>query len=261
MEGLQQLENLVASQSRSRDENASTVARIYKDTLARSRHIRSGNFTTISSDDLRLLFQQYNQQFFRGLLDDILMRNGRSRLLFRISPKLTRAGGKTTHMRGRSHAENSQEEIYEIAISSTLLFQTFADVERSVIVNGVYCRDRLEALQRVFEHELIHLVELLLWGKSSCSAPRFRYMAEKFFNHTGVTHQLVTQRERAAKSYGIHAGDRVAFEFEGKRHIGLVNRITKRATILVESAHGRPYSDGKKYDKYYIPLKMLEKVS
>jgi hypothetical protein len=261
MEGLQELENLVVSSLRSRGEITSVVQRIYQDTLDRSRHIRSGNFRAIGSGDLRRLFEQYDKQFFGGLLDRTLTHNGRSCLSFRVSRKLTRSGGKTTHMRRRSQATEPNDDLYEIAISSTLLFQTFADVDRSVVVNGILCRDRLEALQRVFEHELIHLVELVLWGKSSCSTARFRYLAEKVFNHTGVTHQLVTQRERAARNFGICEGDRVAFEFEGRRHVGLVNRITKRATVLVESTQGRRYSDGKTYDKFYIPLRMLEKVN
>ena len=45
----------------------------------------------------------------------------------------------------------------------------------------------------------------------------------------------------------------------GARHVGVVNRITRRATILVESDAGTAYSDGKRYLKFYIPLTMLAK--
>ncbi len=58
----------------------------------------------------------------------------------------------------------------------------------------------------------------------------------------------------------MRVGDRVAFTFDGARHVGVVNRITRRATVLVESSAGTPYSDGKRYVKFYIPLTMLEKV-
>ena len=36
-----------------------------------------------------------------------------------------------------------------------------------------------------------------------------------------------------------------------------MNRITKRATVLVEDPQGILYSDGKHYKAFYIPLPML----
>jgi len=44
------------------------------------------------------------------------------------------------------------------------------------------------------------------------------------------------------------------------RHVGRVNRITRRATVLVENPHGALYSAGKRYRTYYVPLPMLNKV-
>jgi hypothetical protein len=45
--------------------------------------------------------------------------------------------------------------------------------------------------------------------------------------------------------------------FEGKRLEGRVNRITTRATVLVEDAEGQPFSDGRRYKTYYVPLPLL----
>jgi len=134
---------------------------------------------------------------------------------------------------------------------------TFGDIDRPVIVCGVVCRDRLEALQRIMEHEIVHLVEVLLWGKSNCAMDSFKALAGRIFGHTQSAHGLVTPRERAAVELGIKVGDWVQFEFEGVRYVGRVNRIHRRATVLVPSDHGMPYSDGKIYEKFYIPLEML----
>src|SRR5262249_45372976 len=147
---------------------------------------------------------------------------------------------------------------YEIVISTTLLFQTFQDVERTVRVNGLVCHDRLEALQRIFEHELLHLVEMLAWGASSCAADRFKGLAWNIFAPTQSTHDLVTQHERARTRFAVRVGDRVEFEHEGTRQVGVINRITRRATVLVESPSGQPYSNGKRYLKFYVPLPMLK---
>jgi hypothetical protein len=149
---------------------------------------------------------------------------------------------------------------YEITVSTTLLFNTFQNVDRKVIVGGLECRDRLEALQRIFEHELLHLAEFLGWGRSNCRAANFHALSRRIFAHEGVFHDLVTPREEAGVAYGIVAGDRVSFEHEGVRHVGRVNRITRRATVLVESPTGRLYSDGKRYLTFYVPLPMLRKI-
>ena len=134
-------------------------------------------------------------------------------------------------------------------------------MDRKVTVGGLECRDRLEALQRIFEHELLHLAEFLGWGRSNCRAGNFHALSRRIFAHEGVFHDLVTPREEAGVAYGIVAGDLVSFEHEGMRHVGRVNRITRRATVLVEDPGGRPYSDGKHYLTFYVPLPMLRKLS
>jgi hypothetical protein len=83
-------------------------------------------------------------------------------------------------------------------------------------------------------------------------------MASRFFGHTDHRHQLVTVNERALKKLGVRPGCRVRFRFEGTEHLGTVNRITKRATVLVEDRRGRRYSDGKRYTKFYVPVELLE---
>ena len=50
----------------------------------------------------------------------------------------------------------------------------------------------------------------------------------------------------------------VEFEYRAIRPVSIVNHINRRATILVESADGQPYRNGKKYHKFYIPLTMLK---
>jgi hypothetical protein len=178
---------------------------------------------------------------------------------FRLSRRLTSAAGKTTGWRKRPKpAEGAKIWVkFEIAVSTTLLFSTFGE-SRSSVVAGIECHDRLDALQRVFEHELIHLAETLAWGVSSCAQHNFQTLANRIFGHTAHKHQLVTPREAAAERHNIHLGSRVSFEFEGTRHSGIVNRITRRASVLVSDASGRTYSDGQRYRTYYVPLSMLQ---
>jgi hypothetical protein len=50
------------------------------------------------------------------------------------------------------------------------------------------------------------------------------------------------------------------FTFEGVKRTGIVNRISKRATVLVEDREGQRYSNGKHYIKFYVPVQLLQAV-
>lgn len=234
---------------------------VYESMLEQSEQIRAGNFTVIGSDDLERMFDLYDRNFFRGLLGEMLVEDRAHPMGFRLSRRLTRAAGQTMRQVRRVPAGGRMVERvdYEISVSTTLLFSTFQNVEREVIVGGLQCRDRLEALQRIFEHELLHLAEFLGWGRSSCSAENFHNLSRRIFAHEGVSHDLVTPREQAAVAFDVRVGDPVRFELDGVTYRGRVNRITRRATVLVESPRGEPFSDGRRYLSFYVPLPLLRK--
>ena len=233
------------------------VSEIYQGLLRTSSWIKAPNFTSIHSRDLDFLFDQYDRLFFDGNLGHAARANN-TPLHFRVSKRMTRVGGTTTRFRPRATVGGRGS--YEIAVSSTLLFTTFHDVDRTISVTGVECHNRIEALQRIFEHELIHLTEMVVFDDSSCSQQRFQSLAFQFFAHTEATHQLITPSERAVAKYGIKPGDKVTFNIEGQHYEGVVNRITKRATVLVEDRNSPLYSDGHRYAKFYVPVAMLERA-
>jgi len=225
---------------------------IHHDLLGQSKYVREANFTTIHPRDLELLFDAYDRRFLHGLCRTALA--GRA-LRFELSRRMTKASGATRRLRLAGG-----EVRYEIAIASSMLFDAFRPGDRQITVCGLECENRLQAMQRIFEHELVHLIENLCWDNSNCSRARFQEIARRLFRHRAHTHQLITRRERAAES-GIRPGSQVAFTFEGRRLTGRVNRVTKRATVLVEDADGRRYSDGLRYKSYYVPITMLERAS
>ncbi len=242
-------------------EVASKSERIYRSVLGRSEHIRAGNFDEVGVADLSLLFDLYDAEFFGGLLGAMLKEDGAGKVTLRLSDRMTKAAGKTILRKHRKRGvfRLVERAEYEIAVSTLLLFQTFHDVDRTVTVGGIVCRDRLEALQRIFEHELLHLAEFLAEGRSSCSAGQFQALSRAIFGHSAAVHDLVTPREIAAKHHEVRQGDLVAFEHDGRTRVGRINRITKRATVLVEDGAGRLFSDGRRYMTFYVPLDRLRK--
>ena len=228
-------------------------SQIHREMLAHSPCLDAPDFTRIHPGDLDALCRAYDDRFFGGGIGQAL---AGCKLGFRLAPRMIRTGGATTRFRSRATDEIS----YQIAIAISVLFDSFREADRAISVCGVECRDRLEALQRIFEHELVHLSEQLCWDVSDCRASRFQEIAGRLFLHRTHTHSLITRQERAARA-GIHCGSRVAFVFEGRRLSGRVNRITKRATVLVQDAAGELHSDGQRYKIYYVPLTWLEPIT
>ena len=225
------------------------TAEIGRGLLARSGWIDEPNFTSIHAVDLEILLRAYDRRFLEGFVRERL---GEGALSFRLSARMTRAAGKTSYRPG-PHGSSR----YEIAISTEMLFHGFDADEAPIDVAGLPCANRLEALQRVFEHELVHLVEFLGTGTSNCKAPPFQELAHRLFRHRHHTHTLVTRRARAAK-HGIHIGSLVSFTYRGRYREGRIGRITKRATVFVEDPEGRWHAEGRSHMKYYVPLDELE---
>jgi hypothetical protein len=234
---------------------AAKTAAIHQALLATSPRITQANFTVIGPDDLLSLLDHYDRSFFGGWLGQAVRAKTAGPTRVRLSGGMTRAGGKTT--RYRTVTPRGEKLRYEIAIAHRMLFMTFGEIDRPVTVCGLPCGDRLQALQRIIEHEIIHLVEMLVWDESSCSGIRFKKLASRIFGHTDTHHALVTPREHAAVRHGIRVGSQVEFDFEGRLLSGRVNRIHRRATVLVEDDRGLQYSDGRRYAKIYVPLALL----
>ena len=221
---------------------------IYCRSLAESSNLCEGNFTRIAVDDLRFLFERYDAYFFSGFFKD----HCQGKVRFRLSRRMTKAAGAIAYRRDK--------KLYTISLSSVLIFGAFRDGVPRVVVNGIACRDRLEATMRVLEHEIIHLLEFLSFGRSSCSRPRFRRLSRDIFGHADVTHQLVPRREETREGVSLRVGDEVAFEYKGRTHRGRVRRITKRATVMVnDSAGAYVDSRGGRYSKYYVPLYRIQR--
>lgn len=142
------------------------------------QHLQTG----IDAMDLIALFDLYDQEFFEGGIAAVFYRHKR-RLHFHVVSDLGTQAGHFSR-RGFDH---------DLTISWPALALAFTKNERIIDVCGIPCRDRLEALMCVFEHELTHLICFTNW--LHCEEPHgleFRAVAGAFFRHMKSTHQLPT---------------------------------------------------------------------
>jgi len=217
------------------------------------------NFSSLSEKQLRRAYELIDEHLMGGNLGRLLRKEGRQ-LTFRVAPRMTSRAGQLL-------TEQAHPKKHELAISSTLLCRTFsqdqAAVSRIIVVNGYQCLDRASALLRVLEHEMIHLLFCCEAMPEACRkqghhGELFRKTVAQLFGHTDFRHDLVTPREQASVVNGVEAGCTVRFTLGRETLDGRVNRVTKRATILVSCNNKHPeareFSDGKHYRKFFIPV-------
>ncbi len=255
LERRQALHSVVAQRSIDALDRERMWTEIGQTVLSKSKVMRNENFQVTTGTDLQRMAELYDHQFFNGHCLSLARMFG---IEFRWSKRMTSNGGKTVRYLQTNRRDKTQSPRYEIVLSATLLFQTFGDLKRPVRVTGLQCENRLQAMQRILEHEMIHLAEMLVWDDSCCAATRFQTIARRFFGHTEHKHNLITQQERASEKFNVRVGSKVHFSLDGIRYSGIVNRITRRATVLVVDPQGQLYGDGRHYRKFYVPLSHLE---
>ncbi|MBP7563287.1 MAG: hypothetical protein KA886_05805 [Candidatus Cloacimonetes bacterium] len=172
-----------------------------------------------------------------------------------LSRRMTRSAGITKFNRRTRH--------FEIVFSIPLLLHTFKENKgRSFDVNGLPCSSPAQALMRVMEHELVHVLEFVLKGNSSCSKQDFRIIAWRLFGHTQTRHAITNENQAVIKKSEFPVGQKVSFEYEQVEYQGVIHRITKRATVMVPSVRGTYLNEaGKRFAKFYVPLSMLKKIN
>jgi len=223
--------------------------------IQQSVNVKSPDIKEISDQDLRILFELYDEVFFQ----DWFAGSFQGTLRFSLSRRMTRSAGITSCPRNIDPAKPSTLLI-KVKISIDFISH-YGSIEGANSVAGIAAENSLEALQLILEHELIHVIEFIHFGRSSCKGKRFKVIAHNLFGHTASYHQLPTHQEIARQKLGVVPGDRISFEFEGRHLDGIVHKINKRATVMVAD-RGGSFVDkkGKRYTKYYVPLSIINKI-
>lgn len=221
--------------------------------LQKSTGIKEPQLASISTEDLKLLFNLYDEIFFQNWIKYHFI----GKMKFSLSSKMTRSAGKTMYPRNIGRIK-PEDLVLEIRMGIDF-FLYYGQLKKSSIVCGLKANNSLEALLLVFEHELCHVLEFLLFKKSSCKGLRFKAMAGNLFGHTDSYHKLPTNKQIANKVFGFKIGEMVSFKNKEKRLTGLLYNVNKRAVVLVPDKNGLLADrHGMRYSKYYVPLTLLD---
>lgn len=228
--------------------------KIKKVLFCTSPNVKDENIKKISTSDLELLFRMYDAVFFGNWFSG----GYKGKFKFSFSRRMTKSAGMT--LCPKTIGKLREEDVTIEIRMGVDFFLRYNETSGGKSVCGIRTGSSLDALMLVFEHELCHAVEFILYGKSSCKVKRFKEIARYIFGHTGSYHALPTHRQIAGINLGLKVGDRVSFNYEGGRYEGVIYAINKRATVFVKDKKGT-FKDtrGARYSKYYIPPGLLQK--
>ncbi|WMJ78857.1 MULTISPECIES: hypothetical protein [unclassified Sedimentibacter] len=227
---------------------------IKKQLFERSINIKTDNFSKIEDNDLYILFELYDEIFLCSWFKD----NFKGKIILKLSKQLSRAAGNTKT--SKCIAEMKPEDIkFEIKISLNHL-ANFNKVDRIKYVGGIEAASVLDGLMLVFEHEICHVIEFLIYHKSSCSKKTFKNLIFNIFGHVESTHKLIGVKEANMSIFGMRPGDNVKFMAEGRTYNGFIQKINTRATVMCFDERGRYIDEfGRRLTKFYVPLESLMK--
>lgn len=222
--------------------------------MEKSSNIKTPDIKVMSAKDVELLFDLYDMVFFDFWFRDSF----RGRLEFSLSKRMTKSAGMTVCPKNIMNM-NIEEVVIEIKIAVDIIL-SYGVLENSTKVGGIQVASSLQALQLVMEHEIIHVLEFIAYGRSSCKGKRFKAMVHNIFGHTESTHTLPISGRIAYENLDLGIGSMVSFSFKGEKLSGMIVSVNKRAVVMVADRKGR-WQDpgGNRYSKYYVSLNELTK--
>ncbi len=147
----------------------------------------SDQVTSMTSQDLRSLFDEYDKLVFQGDLNKFIKENN---IKFSFYTK-SEIKGETFSTEGICFGPESSQCEYKM----TIPLEHFNKVTGKKMVNvaGHMCKDQLECLMRVIEHEMCHLIIFMYCGDivlADQHGKLFTDMTSKLFKHTDYHHYI-----------------------------------------------------------------------
>lgn len=204
----------------------------------------NSNPVNISTQILQHMFNLYDSEFFNGELDK-LIKNTKSVVNFTF--------GKGTKTAGMCSGQRTSGSCSYIITIHWIVFNTAfnSNSGKELEVNGLKSTNKIEALQLVFEHELLHLW-FMLNNRPSGHNIEFKNKARDMFLHTHTKHKLLWGEEddperKSFSKTDLQVGMTVEYETKTGANkqtmIGSIIKLNpKRAVIKVgPSNYSVPY--------------------
>jgi hypothetical protein len=161
------------------------------------------------------------------------------------STAMTRIGG---------HIKRTSDKLagahYELSVSVPVVTKACTDGRTYELAGGLRHHSRLDVLQHIVEHELVHLLVALVGGiRERAHGLEFRTLASNLFGHTEHTHRIgmaapgdetaTSAAAVVAAPFNFRIGDRVCCERAGTWYHGNILAIHRKNADVLMAKDGK----------------------
>lgn len=142
--------------------------------------------SSMTSDDLHKMFQMYDDLCFDNSIQDYITDK-------EFTLKFALSGEDTFTTEGVCTAKRSDTKAMKCDYVITIPIHFFDLVKGKTLIAGQECNDQLECLQRVMEHELVHLIIFMFCGDEFITNQHgdlFMSTVHDLFRHTDYKHYI-----------------------------------------------------------------------
>ena len=156
---------------------------------------------------MQKMYEYYDESFFQGLLSRQVKSSGKG-IVFELSNQASSSAGSAWVRRNKT-----TRIMFSVKVFREVTKKTVA----SLTVNGLNVTNRVDAMMRVMEHELVHLALLTSGSKEHTNeghGPFFKAIVFALFGHITTTHDLKIDENLVGKTRltkeTVKVGDYVA---------------------------------------------------
>jgi hypothetical protein len=223
--------------------------------------IRDKNFDKLTATQLEKTYMILDKVYFNGKIGEYLYDNCNMALNFKTSGRLKSTAGMCKYK--YKYKGGKIKYYYTIEISSPIVYSMFNKGEKSLKINGLSCKNRLECYINLFEHELTHLIIFLFcpeMGEGMGGHTRvFRDIVHNLFGHTEYKHYLLEgdleemEKRIEETKINVEIGDYITSKKIGaKIYKGTVVKVNPKG-VTIES------DNGKKWRIYFHAIDKINK--
>lgn len=178
------------------------------------------NFARLTGREIGKAFYAYDREFFKRVFES---NKDRVQVKFKANSRMTSTVSQCRFTPKKGVKLASCCDVV-LSISSGIVKNLFSDTVQVCVLGNrgpgaskedkEFLCSRLEALQDVLEHEMVHIVVRYLCEpiKQDVHGPVFKTLAKNLFGHVRFQHNYMlpgAAEERATEASDIHIGDRV----------------------------------------------------
>nr|QBK90206.1 MAG: SprT-like family protein [Pithovirus LCPAC102] len=171
----------------------------------------------MNNDELDVMFKLYDYYFFNNMISYALQKSG-GNIKFKFSTKMTSAGGTCSRIGICTYIiKISKENINNITPINIINSE----------INGLKPKNKVNALQLIFEHELVHAILSIFVDDLRGHGKLFKDMVKQLFGHTKITHSILN-KPLVVNQYNFKVNDLIYFMVKDKKSYGTIIKLNPK---------------------------------